>query len=90
MSIANINSRGTSLLVHAFLSEKSNTVHIASVNEAKSTPTSVKGDRLDIRTSVKTCAQLSWPYYESHCLRSTVKPTRDVAEVRVVTTDRGR
>ena len=63
---------------------------IASVNEAKSTPTSVKGDRLDIRTSVKSCAQLSWPYYESHCLRSTVKPTRDVAEVRVVTTDRGR
>ncbi|KAG0203708.1 hypothetical protein BGX33_008955, partial [Mortierella sp. NVP41] len=34
-----INSRGTSLLVHAFLSEKSNTVHIASVNEATKTLT---------------------------------------------------
>ncbi len=63
---------------------------IASVTTAQSTPTSVKGDRLDIKTSVKTCAQQSWPYYESHCLRSTVKPTRDVAEVRVVAADRNR
>jgi hypothetical protein len=60
---------------------------VASVTTAQSTPTSVKGDRLDIKTSVQSCSQQSWPYYEAHCLRSTVKPTRDVAEVRIVSTD---
>ncbi len=61
-----------------------------STEEARSTPVSVKGDRLDAKPVVTACTQESWPYYEAKCLRNTVTARRDVAPVRIVSTDRIR
>jgi hypothetical protein len=45
-----------------------------------------KGDRLDLKTFGPNCAQKSWPYYESGCLRNTRSPDREPRKVRVIAT----
>jgi hypothetical protein len=56
--------------------------------EASTPQAAVKGDRLDARTYGTACSQRGWPYYEATCLRNTTTPTREVRQVRIVTTDR--
>ncbi|MDB5600357.1 MAG: hypothetical protein JWN71_2401 [Xanthobacteraceae bacterium] len=53
-----------------------------------STPTGVKGDRLDIRVAGPTCSQKAWPYIEAGCLRDTSKNAGRAKTVRLVTADR--
>lgn len=62
----------------------------ATTTEARSTPVTAKSDRLDARPYGAACSEATWPYYEAGCLRNTTTPTRRVAPVRVVTTDRVR
>lgn len=58
------------------------------VVEARTPPAIVKGDRLDIRTYGPACSQRGWPYFEANCLRNTQTPTRQIRQVRIVSTDR--
>jgi hypothetical protein len=56
--------------------------------EARTPPSVVKSDRLDIRPAGNACAQNAWPYYESSCLRDRTQPDGRPRAVRLVTTDR--
>jgi hypothetical protein len=53
-----------------------------------STPTGVKGDRLDIRVAASACAQKAWPYQDAACLKDTSKNAGRAKMVRLVSTDR--
>jgi hypothetical protein len=46
---------------------------------------SAKTDRADLQ---KSCAQHSWPYYQTSCLRDDSRNGGRVLKVRVVSTDR--
>jgi hypothetical protein len=55
-----------------------------------STPAPVaKGDRLDIREASAACAQQSWPYYDTACLRDPRNGGR-AREVRLISSERPR
>jgi hypothetical protein len=53
-----------------------------------STPTGVKGDRLDIRVAASACVQKAWPYQDAACLKDASKNAGRAQTVRLVSTDR--
>jgi hypothetical protein len=56
--------------------------------EAHAHGVAAKGDRADARPLGGHCSQNAWPYFEATCLRDTHNPFGQVAQVRIVSTDR--
>ena len=49
---------------------------------------SVKGDRLDLRTTGPDCSQQAWPYYEASCVKDRRHAMGQAKAARIVTADR--
>jgi hypothetical protein len=56
--------------------------------EAAPPRVAAKSDRLDARPAPPACAEQTWPYYQTTCLRYANRVDGQVRAVRIVTTDR--